>query len=316
VLIACVDHLWQSLWFCALCASLTWLLRANSARVRLWLWRLCALKLLVPFALLFALGQWFGFPVYHSADRVPASLVHAADTLTPLFAPARAAHLDGRAIAWSLLSLLPAAALFAWRVPRHLRVEHRLAHDETLRREVDPDDVPPGLGFIKGALLAFCAVAIAGGALLGGAIADRRWRLDLMAVHARALRSAPVSMTEAEAGMGARWRIDAHADGISIRNVSLQDLIALTQGVSHYSVWDAQMNKPSDDPDALSWLVAPRYDLRIRARIVEPDAFDAYALRDRITQYLAERFGLELYVNGDCQAPCGNYHVPMPEDFP
>jgi hypothetical protein len=313
---AVVDHCWQSLWFGALCVSLAWLLHGHTARVRLWLWRLCALKLLIPFAVLFALGRWCGYPVYHSADKVPASLVRAADTLTPLMAPAQSAQLDGAAITWSLLALLPIAVLFAWQLPRHLRIESRLVHDEALRREADPDDVPRGLGFIKGALLAFCALGITAGALLGGAIADRRWRLDLMAVHSRALRAAPVSMVEAAPGMGERSRIDAQADGNSIRKVTLQDLIALSQGVSHYSVWEAQMSKPSDDPDAVSWLVAPRYDLRIRARILEPDAFDAYALRGRITQYLAERFGLELYVNGECQAPCGNYRVPMPEDPP
>jgi hypothetical protein len=313
---ALVDHCWQSLLFCALCVWLAWLLRANTARVRLWLWRLSALKLLVPFAALFTLGRWAGFPVYHSADKVPAALMSLADALTPLLAPAQGAHLGAQAITWSLLALLPVAALFGCRLPRHLRIESRLAHAEELRREADPDDLPPGLGFIKGALLAFCAITIGGGALLGGAIADRRWRLELMAVHARALRSAPINMVEAEPGMGARWRIDASADGIFIRNVTLQDLIALSQGVNHYSVWDSQMNKPSDDPDAISWLVAPRYDLSIAARIDEPRAFDAYALRGRITQYLADRFGLELYVNGECQAPCGRYRVPMPEEFP
>jgi hypothetical protein len=313
---ALVDHIWQSLWFCTLCASLAWLMRGHTARVRLWLWRLCALKWLVPFSLPFALGRWLGFPAYHSADRVPAPLVRAAEALTPWLAPAQSAHLGWLAITMCLLALLPAAALFAWRVPRCLRVERRLAYQEARRREADPDDVPPGLGFFRGALLALCVVTIGGGALLGGAIADRRWRLDLLGVHARSLRAAPVSMSEAEPGMGTRWRVYADANGILIRNVTLQDLIALAHGISHYAVWESQMNKPSDDPDARSWLVAPRYDVRVRARIVEPDDFDAYALRGRITQYLAERFGLELYINGKCEAPCGTYRVPMPEEYP
>jgi hypothetical protein len=313
---ALVDHLWQSLLFCTLCASLAWLLRGNAAHVRLWLWRLCVLKWLVPFSVPFALGRWLGFPVYHSADRVPETLVRAADSLLPLLSPAQSAQLGALAITKCLLALLPAAAAFVWRASGALRVERRLAHDEARRSDADPDDVPPGLGFVKGALLAWCVLTIGGGALLGGAIADRRWRLELMAEHARSLRAAPVSMTEAEPGMGARWRVEAHADGILIRNISLQDLIALAHGVSHYSVWGIQMSKPSDDPDARSWLVSPRYDLRIRARIVEPDDFDPYSLRGRITRYLAERFGLELYINGECQAPCGNYRVPMPEEFP
>ena len=315
MLAALVDHLWQSLLFCTLCASLAWLLRGNAARVRLWLWWLCALKWLAPFSVAFALGRWLGFPVYHSADQLPVTLLRAADTLMPLLAPAQAAHLGALAIAMCLLALVPAAAVFVWRASCSLRVERGLAYHEARRREADPDDVPPGLGFIKGALLAFLVLTIGGGALLGGAIADRRWRLELMAVHARSLRAAPVSMMEAELGMGTRWRVEAHADGILIRNITLQDLIALAQGVSHYAVWNSQMNKPSDDPDARSWLVSPRYDLRIRARIVEPDDFDAYALQGRITQYLAERFWLELYINGECQPPCGKDGVAMP-DYP
>lgn len=316
MLAALVDHLWQSLAFCTLCASLAWLLRDNAARVRLWLWRLCALKWLVPFSLLFALGGWLGFPAHHSAERIPAPLLRAADALTPLVSPAQNAHLGALAITFCLLALLPAAGLFVWQASRHLRIEGRRTHEEALRRDADPDDVPPGLGFVKGALLAFCVLAVAGGSLLGGAIADRRWRLELLAVHAQSLRAAPVSMIEAEPGMGARWRIDTNADGILIRNVNLQELVALAHGVSHYSVWAGQMSTLADDPDARSWLVSPRYDLRIRARIFEPHAFDAYALRGRITQYLAERFGFELYINGECQAPCGTYGLPMPEDIP
>ena len=68
------DHLWQSLLFCALGASLAYLARDNAAVVRLWLWRICSLKFLVPFSLLFALGRWLGFPLMHSADPLPARL--------------------------------------------------------------------------------------------------------------------------------------------------------------------------------------------------------------------------------------------------
>jgi uncharacterized protein (TIGR03435 family) len=150
---------------------------------------------------------------------------------------------------------------------------------------------------------------------MAGAIADRLWRQQLLVTHARALKEAPISMSEAAPGMGTRMRIDATAHGVLIRNITVQDLVALAYGVNHYAVWGNQMMN-QDDPDARPWLVDPHYDLRIRARIVQPEDFDAYALRPRLTKYLAERFGYEIYVNGRCQPPCGNYGVAMPDDMP
>jgi hypothetical protein len=147
---------------------------------------------------------------------------------------------------------------------------------------------------------------------MAGAIADRRWRQDLLLVHLRALRGAPITMSEAAPGMGGRWRIETHADGILVRNISVQDLVAIAYGVNHYAVWGNQMIY-DDDPDARPWLINPRYDLRIRAHIVQPQDFDAYALRPLLTKYLADRFGYEIYINNRCQPPCGTYHVPMPE---
>jgi uncharacterized protein (TIGR03435 family) len=54
--IAVAHHLWQSTLFALLAASLTLLLRSNSARVRYLLWLAASLKFLVPFALLTAIG--------------------------------------------------------------------------------------------------------------------------------------------------------------------------------------------------------------------------------------------------------------------
>jgi hypothetical protein len=315
VLQALADHLWQSLLFCSLCASLAWLVRGNSAWVRLWMWRICAIKLVLPFALLFALGRWIGFPAYHSADRVPAPLLHLADALTPLLAPVQSAQPGPRATALWVLAALPAIWLCVLKVRRGLGIEQWLAHDESSRRAADPDDAPPGLGFFKGALLALCVISIVGGVLLGGAIAERRWRLELLAAHARALRGAEITLNEAAPGMGRRSRIDVRPDGVLIRNINVQDLVALAYGVNHYAVWGNQMMY-EDDPDAKSWLVDSHYDLRIRARIAAPEDFDPYALRPRITQFLADRFGFEIYINGKCQPPCGAYNVPVPEEFP
>lgn len=306
------DHLWQSLLFCALCAGLSWMARCNSARIRLWLWRLCALKFALPFALLFACGRWMGFPAYHSADRVPAPLVGAADALAPLLAPAQTAGLGTWPAVLGTLVLSAAMVMILPRLLRSLSIESHRLHRESERIAADPGGAPPGLGFLKAALFTFCAALIFSGTVMAGAIADRLWRQDLLVIHARALKDAPVTMLQAAPGMGARSRIDAAADGILIRNITVQDLVALAYGVNHYAVWGNQMIS-EDDPTSKSWLVDPRYDLRIRAHIVEAAEFDAYALRPRLTKYLAERFGYEIYINGRCQPPCGKYGVAVPD---
>src|SRR5215510_6662688 len=98
-------------------------MRPNSARVRLWLWRICAAKLVLPFGLLFALGGWLGFPVYHSADRMPAPLLRAIDAFTPWLTPAQSTHIGTGLALLCLLMLLPAAALSALLMWRALRIE-------------------------------------------------------------------------------------------------------------------------------------------------------------------------------------------------
>ncbi|HEX6396563.1 MAG TPA: hypothetical protein VFZ95_04010 [Steroidobacteraceae bacterium] len=312
MLAALADHLWQSLLFCGLCAALSWIARCNSARVRLWVWRLCALKLVIPFSLLFGVGRWMGFPAYHSADRVPAPLVRAADALVPLFAPAKSAGVASWAAALCVLVLLAAIAMFVPRLLRSLLFERARAGEEAARRQADVDSSPPELGFFKAALFTACAALIFSGTVMAGAIADRRWRQELLLTHARALRDAPIHMAQAAPGMGLRWRIDVSANGILLRNICVQDLVALAYGVNHYAVWGNQMMY-EEDPTSRPWLVDPRYDLRIEAHIVEAGDFDAYALRPRLTQYLAERFGYEIYINGRCQPPCGKYGVAMPD---
>lgn len=313
MLAALADHLWQSLLCCGLCAALAWIARGNSARVRLWLWRLGALKLLVPFSLLFALGHWMGFPAYHSADRAPAPLVHSAEALAQVFAPAKSAQLGAWPALLCVSVLLAALVLFGSRLIRALSIESARVDAEAARLAVDPDDAPPGLGFFKAAFFTLCAALIFSGTVMAGAIADRRWRQELLLTHMRELRDAPIDMMHAAPGMGLRWRIEATADGVLLRNITIQDLVALAYGVNHYAVWGNQMMS-EDDPDSRPWLVDPRYDLRIRAHLVDAADFDAYALRPQLTKYLADRFGYEIYVNGRCQPPCGNYGVAMPED--
>jgi hypothetical protein len=74
VFAALVDHLWQSLFVFVLLQLCVCTVRRNAADVRLAMWRIAALKFLVPFHVLFAFGAWAGFPVQHSSDQVPHSL--------------------------------------------------------------------------------------------------------------------------------------------------------------------------------------------------------------------------------------------------
>lgn len=310
MLAALADHLWQCLLFCSLGALFAWLARDNSARARLWIWRLCALKLLLPFALLFALGRWFGLPTRFSDDPVPAVLLRANELLTPLLAPAQSAGLDSPAASMCALASLPAIALFMPLLWRGLRVERWLLAQEDARLDLQDGERVPPLGFIKAALFTSCGIAIVLGVLLGGALADRLWRLDLLLTHARALRGAPMTLAEAAPGMGSRFRVDVSAGGVELRNVNIQELLAVAYGVSHFAVWSDQMFS-EDDPQP--WLVTPRYDVRVRARLEHPEEFDTFALHQRITQFVAERFGIEVQINGKCQPPCGVYGVPLGE---
>ena len=307
MLAAIADHLWQSLLFCALGALLAGLARNNPAIVRLWVWRACALKFLVPFALVFALGEWLGFPQVHSADPLPERLVRGAAAITPWVTPAQSGMLPRFGLVVSLFAGL-AAALFCFRlVTGALRAEFERTGQESWLLEAAAEDAPPALGFFKAALFTSCAICCFGGALLGGAISDGNWRRALLIENARALRDAPMVMDEAEPGMGSRSRIFAATDGVLIRNINLQDLIAVSYGVSHFSVTTNQMYSADAEPELNSWMLAPYYDVRINASIREPDEFDPYALRQRVTKLLVERFGLEIHVNGRCQLPCGRW---------
>src|SRR3954469_22973739 len=84
-----IDHLWQSSGFFAAVFVLAYLTRRNSAALRLWSWRIAALKFLLPFGLWFALGAWIGFPGGHSAVPPPAALTELVTRGMSLAAPAR-----------------------------------------------------------------------------------------------------------------------------------------------------------------------------------------------------------------------------------
>ena len=110
--------------------------------------------------------------------------------------------------------------------------------------------------------------------------------------------------------MGTRHGVAATAGGVLIRNVTIQELAGIAYGVTRYYVRGDHFYEEGEQ----DWLIVPRYDVQISGRVFEPAEFDPFALRARITRLLAERHGLEIYVDSKCQPPCGKYGVAMPAD--
>jgi hypothetical protein len=300
-----VDHLWQSCCCCGLAWIFSAMTRGNAA-VRRWLWRIAALKFLLPFSLLFAFGGWLGFPSAHSADPTPASLVAFFRAMAPIAEPAQHFGFTGFVTAAVAALALVGACICAWWAARHLRLDQSC--------ETRAQDALPSIGFWRAALLTACALVMLSAPMLAGAVADHQWRRELLIVNSVLLRDAPVALTTAIPGMGQRYRVIADEHGVLVRNASIRDLIAIVYGVNSYSVWADQMYQPDENGKVDSWLLSPRYDVRAEAPIREPGNFDAYALRRPVSRLLADQFGLEIYVNGDCQPPCGNYHLALAEE--
>lgn len=304
------DHLWQSLLCLLVAAAFDLALRRASARVRLWLWRLAFAKFLAPFALLRLLGAWMGFPVRHASEAAPVFLVEWIEALRPWLAPVRIHALEGfPALAFLALLLVICGGWMLW-MRRRLRVEHQLAHWEELHALDDPPPAIRPVGFVRAACLTLLAMAAVMAPAVTGAVEDRQRRHALIVANAEALRDAGYRIQVANTGQGARWRLRAHPAGVTLRNVTVQELIAIAYGVSSAAVMGNQAVS-SDSPDPYDyWLLWPRYDLEIEGPVREPERFDAYSLHLLITRLMAERFGIEIHVNGRCQDPCGRWALP------
>lgn len=308
-----VDHLWQSCCCCGAAWVFSAMTRGDMAAVRLWLWRVAAAKLLLPFSLLYALGGWRGYPSPHSSDPVPPDIERFISALEPLASPARALGWNGWTLALATVAALAGAAVCAYGLRARLRAERTQVLAEAARRERDIDDVQPQPGFAASLVMsafAMCALAIP---MLAGAVHDRQQRLARLIANSNALRDAAVVMVPAVRGMGNRYRVDADANGVSVRNANIHDLVAIAYGVKRHAVITPQMYSGWDSAGR-SWMHWPRYDIRIQAPVPQPRDFDPYALRQNLTKALSEQFGLEIYLNGDCQPPCGNYHLALADD--
>jgi hypothetical protein len=305
-----VDHLWQSAWICGAITLLAFISRDDFAPLRLWLWRIAALKFVFPFALLVAVGGRLGFHVRFPDDPAPAGMLGAFRTLASLASPARVHEWSGWRLLLAMLAVFAITGACAWWLRGRLHVEQQHVLEENLRRERDINDLVRRPGFFNSALLTACALLFVAIPVLAGGLEDRQRRYELLVSNAKSLRDATVTMKPAAPGMGRRFRIDADERGISIRNVTIQELAGLAYGVTRYYVRGDHWQVAGEE----DWFIVPRYDVRVTGRVLEPARFDAYSLRARITRMLAERHGLEIYVDSKCQPPCGKYGVPMPEN--
>ena len=307
------DHLWQSTWICGCIGALAFVARSCFAPLRLWLWRIAAIKFVFPFAWVFAVGRWMGVPAAHTADPVPPRLAEAAATLTPLVSPAHVYGWNGLSLMLALALILICAGGCAYLIWTRIGLERDRAEGEAAREAADVDASAPHPGFFTSALLTACVLVATWVPLLGGAVDDRQRHLERLAANSLALRHATLKLTEAKPGSGWRYRIDADAHGVTVRNVNIRQLVAIAYGINYFAVNNDQLNWQPDAAEH-SWFLAPLYDLRATAEIPAPDDFDGYALHQSVTKLLGERFGLQLELNGDCQPPCGSYGVPLSED--
>lgn len=302
-----VDHLWQS-WLCLIAVALiNLLLHRNPARVRLWLWRVAVCKFLLPFALLYFVGRWLGFPVRLADDAAPALLVSWVAGLKSAFAPAQTAALAGGAALAALALLVSVTLGWGLLILRQLRLEQTLARLELAREWHLGEPATRAVGFFKAAFLTGLAIGIVASALLAGAVDDRQHRHAVFVANYHSLRFARLVMTVAAPGMGERTHVFADTRGVLIRNANLQDLIALVFGVNRSAVFTNQMVSELEANPRDYWLISPRYDVRIEGKVHEPARFEPYALHPLVTRMLADRFGLEIHVNGECQSPCGRW---------
>jgi hypothetical protein len=311
VFAALVDHLWQSIlvfWLAVVCIALS---RRHSAQVRLWLWRIAALKFLVPFALFAGVGGTFELFAIAPDDPTPAALLRALNATLALTAPARTVGLDGGAALAGIAVMLLVSVACGRVLVESERLERWRAAREIARLARDPDDAPPGLGLWRGALFTLLALCLVCMPALAGAVEEREWRRGLLLENARNLFRAQVTFRPAAPGMGWRARLTADAHGARIRNATIQQLTGIAYGVRVSVVWGEHRVYEEDAAD--DWFVGTRYDVDVIGPIREPAKFDGYALRVPITRALAEKYGIQIFENNACQPPCGAYGVAIPE---
>src|SRR4051812_41022991 len=181
MLTSLVDHLWQSIACSAVVCGLVFVARRNSATLQLWLWRLAALKFLLPFSLLFAFGAWLGFPVRHSAVPPPAAVSELVSRGLSVAAPAQT-YGASPSMMVALVLLLAAGTLLLLRIFRELRQASLQREAQAARIAADWNYQPTPLGFLQSVLLSAVALFTITLPMIAGATRDRQWRQEILAI--------------------------------------------------------------------------------------------------------------------------------------
>jgi uncharacterized protein (TIGR03435 family) len=151
------NHLWQSTLFAGAAWLLTLALRKNSARVRHWLWVAAALKFLVPFSFLIALGTHVPWRAAQASPQASVSIAldqvsqpfALPSTSSPVVATvARASMVP--AIVWTLwvcgLIGVGATWLIRWRrIAAAVRTASPVDLDLPIRAICSPAFIEPGI---------------------------------------------------------------------------------------------------------------------------------------------------------------------------
>jgi hypothetical protein len=289
-----IDHLWQSIVVVALLAALQWLPRGESAALQVWMWRIAASKFVLPFALLYRVGESLGFPVRHNAIPPPERLQDAVAAATPWVAPAQTLSPGTELLSVALVSGLAGSLACFWLIRRRLHAALRRREEQLQIAAADWSKAPRPPGFWRTAVLAAITMGMIAAPVLSGALHDRVRRQQALRADAAGMRSAGLTFTPVPSEFGGRTEIVAHDTGVAIYHVNLKDLVALVYGIEQFEVFGG----------ALPWLEYPHYDVRVTGPVSAPAVFDAYALREPVTRYLNQQFGVSIRVNGDCQDPC------------
>ena len=218
------------------------------------------------------MGEWLGFPLVHSADPLPEWLLRGAAAITPWVSPAQSAilpRIGGRRF--------PArrtgcdSGLLSTRHRRcargvRARRSGSLATGSSRRR------CTSAAGVLQGSAVHFLCNLVLRRRAVGRR--DFRWKLAARTADRKRARVARCAAGH-EAWPSQAWDPD-HAsspqtDGVLIRNINLQDLIAVSYGVSHFSVTTNQMYSADAKPELNAWMLTPYYDVRISASIREPE---------------------------------------------
>jgi len=111
--VSIINHLWQSTLVVLLALLLTWVLKRNQARTRYWVWMVASVKLLVPFSVFVAIGEWL-----RPAAALPAQSSQFASAIVNMAQPFSANSQNNQPV----IVHLPEAAAIAASSPHHVHL--------------------------------------------------------------------------------------------------------------------------------------------------------------------------------------------------